>query len=87
MSVSVNFRANSRTKHQVFGSKHRDDAPFLELTTGVDFLTIGSAYNATRAETLAFARALVETATAYLAAAEAYAGTTRTPLDTIADPS
>ncbi|MET9612957.1 hypothetical protein [Kitasatospora indigofera] len=87
MSVSVSFRANARTKHQVFDCKHQDDAPFLVLTTGVDSLTIGSAYNASRAETLAFARALVETATAYLGAAETYAGTTRTPLDTVADPA
>ncbi len=52
----MSFRANARTKHQVFDSKHRDDAPFLVQTTDVDSLTIGSSYNATRAETLAFAR-------------------------------
>ncbi|GGV04318.1 hypothetical protein GCM10010495_15050 [Kitasatospora herbaricolor] len=87
LSVSVNFRASARTQHEVFGCRHQDDAPFLVLTDGVDSLTIGSAYNATRDETLAFARDLVETATACLAAAETYAGTTRTLLDTVADPS
>ncbi|MFB7618753.1 hypothetical protein [Kitasatospora sp. NPDC056181] len=84
MLSSVYLHINADTAVKVHTNETADVGPgwpFIVLSGEKTSLALVPANSASPAEVLAFARRLADGTGRFLAAAEAYAGNTRTPLD------